>query len=1249
MVKINSIPHTATFAWSNGTIPILATGTAAGVIDDDFSSSSSLSFYNLYEKEPILSIDSTAKFHDLDWSQSNNLLAGALENGSVEFWDTSKLASERAVTAVATNKRHTGLVKALQFSRVQTNVLASGGSNGELFIYDTNKIANLEPFAPGTAMTPIDTVTSLAWNNSMGHILASAGSAGYSSIWDLRAKKEVLHLNYTHSNGTRAILSTVAWHPTQSTRLVTASEADGAPVVLTWDLRNSNAPLKTLEGHKQGVLSLDWNATDPNLLLSSGKDNTTILWNPETAEKLAQYPTTANWIFKTRFAPTTPDIFATASFDKKIVIQTLQDTSPPVSNKTQSTTETDFWSNISDVETQHPEYFVQQAPNWYGRKSSVGFGFGGKLITISKTGDKTSQIKITKAKLPGSQENTALNAALDSQDFKSIIEARLANSFENINHSDWELLKTLDGTNNVFEKFIALSVEEDSSEAQKAQDEDFFENLKEGPVEYAPSGEFKFEKDSEELVDSLLTKNLSKAVAICLKEEKIVEALIIAQNGPETLKKQVADHYFSKNAAQNPVSRLLYSISKDSVSDLVENGDINEWKKIGNAIKTYSKNDETYKAQFASLGDRVLSSDLANNRDQAILNYINASALDKVADIWVSELKELEAKFLQSKKTSVYDAHFDSLTEFVEKFSAYRTTLKLYPTIDEASPLLSTILEYISIISTSGQFELAKKFLALLPDSPAVTLEKSRIEKALGVSTSTRSTGVVSGAARYGALANNGSPAAAAAAANNVNRARPNAVASNPYLASSINNNVPSAVGIPAYGQTPLATPGFPAPLASSTNIYAPQQAAAPVNPYKPVAPVNPYKPESPHPVATAPPIPSAPPKVADKVTTDGWNDLPSHFHKAPARRSTPAAPVAFTPPQANGGAAGTVPPPALNRQTSYGAAPQLPPPPTSKSRVSSSQTASPSPQAPVPVPVVNNRYAPTQSPQITNNNNIGVTPIDNQPPVAPPKNPYAPAQQPQQQQQSPYAPHSTPPANPYAPSPNTQPSAAPVNPYAPPPVANPPAAGPYGAMAPPPAIAAQSPPVNPYAPPMPQQQQQQQPYGSIPPPPQPQVNVNVNGGASPYGAGVGIVPPKPPIQAPAPVPVQAPVPVPVEPVKPKHPSGDRSHIPASELKIFQVLSGQFEAAKPNIPEKFSKQIIDTEKRLNILFDHLNNEELLTPGAINDLHLVVDLLEKKEYGAALDLQVALMSNHTHESANWGTGVKRLIQFAEATG
>ena len=75
----------------------------------------------------------------------------------------------------------------MQFNPIQNHVLVTGGSNGQIFIWDTKTFS--EPFAPGQAMTPMDEITSVSWNNSVSHILASTGNGGYTSIWDLKTKE----------------------------------------------------------------------------------------------------------------------------------------------------------------------------------------------------------------------------------------------------------------------------------------------------------------------------------------------------------------------------------------------------------------------------------------------------------------------------------------------------------------------------------------------------------------------------------------------------------------------------------------------------------------------------------------------------------------------------------------------------------------------------------------------------------------------------------------------------------------------------------------------------------------------------------------------------------------------------------------------------------------------------------------------------------------------------------------------------
>lgn len=43
-----------------------------------------------------------------------------------------------------------------------------------------------------------------------------------------------------------------------------------------------------LTGHEKGVLSLSWCKQDADLLLSCGKDNRALCWNPQTSEIIGE-------------------------------------------------------------------------------------------------------------------------------------------------------------------------------------------------------------------------------------------------------------------------------------------------------------------------------------------------------------------------------------------------------------------------------------------------------------------------------------------------------------------------------------------------------------------------------------------------------------------------------------------------------------------------------------------------------------------------------------------------------------------------------------------------------------------------------------------------------------------------------------------------------------------------------------------------------------------------------------------------
>ncbi|RGP59182.1 hypothetical protein FLONG3_11255, partial [Fusarium longipes] len=234
--------------------------------------------------------------------------------------------------------------------------------------------------------------------------------------------------------------------------------------------------------------------------------------------------------------------------------------------------------------------------------------------------------------------------------------------------------------------------------------------------------------------------------------------------------------------------------------------------------------------------------------------------------------------------------------------------------------------------------------------------------------------------------------------------------------------------------------------------------------------------------------------------------------------------------------------------------------------------------------------------------------------------------------------------------------------------------ASPYNA---PPAT---EPPTNRYAPtPVAQPQQQfSQPPGSVPPPgaasrpppagsfgAPPQQSTPSQYAPSPYGAPSSqqSAPPTgppptgpPPMNRPGPPggpavtasPRPTPPPQSSAPPKARHPAGDRSHIPPNAQSLVDILSQDMQRVASKAPSTFAPQVKDTQKRLGLLFDHLNNEELVKPDTIEQLTELAKALEVKNYEGAHKLQVEIQRDKTEECGNWMVGVKRLISMSKAT-
>ncbi len=111
---------------------------------------------------------------------------------------------------------------------------------------------------------------------------------------------------------------------------------------------------------------------------------------------------------------------------------------------------------------------------------------------------------------------------------------------------------------------------------------------------------------------------------------------------------------------------------------------------------------------------------------------------------------------------------------------------------------------------------------------------------------------------------------------------------------------------------------------------------------------------------------------------------------------------------------------------------------------------------------------------------------------------------------------------------------------------------------------------------------------------------------------------------------------------------GDRTHISPAAYPIYTILSSELARVQARAPASFKPQVDDTEKRLNLLFDHLNNDELLRPDTVQNMVELSQALERRDFDRASMLQVEIHRDKVEECGQWMVGVKRLIGMCRGT-
>ncbi|XP_051054504.1 protein transport protein Sec31A isoform X15 [Phodopus roborovskii] len=765
-MKLKEIDRTAMQAWSPAqSHPIyLATGTSAQQLDATFSTSASLEIFELDLADPSLDMKSCATFssshryHKLIWGPhkmdskgniSGVLIAGG-ENGNIILYDPSKIIAGDEEVVIAQKDKHTGPVRALDVNIFQTNLVASGANESEIYIWDLNNFAT--PMTPGAKTQPPEDISCIAWNRQVQHILASASPSGRATVWDLRKNEPIIKVS-DHSN--RMHCSGLAWHPDVATQMVLASEDDRLPVIQMWDLRFASSPLRVLENHARGILAIAWSMADPELLLSCGKDAKILCSNPNTGEVLYELPTNTQWCFDIQWCPRNPAVLSAASFDGRISVYSIMGGSIDGLRQKQVDKLSSSFGNLDPFGTgqplpplQIPQQTAQHSivlplkkpPKWVRRPVGASFSFGGKLVTFENAKVQPqqgaeqqqqrqhvfiSQVVTEKDFLSRSEQ---LQQVVQSQSFVGYCQRKIDASQTEFEKNVWSFLKVNfeeDSRGKYLEllgyrreelgKKIALALNRvDGSDVrikEEKQESDFVPSVG-GTFNISVSG------DIDGLITrALLTGNFESAVDLCLHDNRMADAIILAIAGGQELLAQTQKKYFAKS--QSKITRLITAVVMKNWKEIVESCDLKNWREALAAVLTYAKPDE-FSALCDLLGARLESEGDSLLQTQACLCYICAGNVEKLVACW----------------TKAQDGSNPlSLQDLIEKVVILRKAVQLTQALDTntvGALLAEKMSQYASLLAAQGSIAAALAFLPDNTNQPNIVQLRERLCRAQG-------------------------------------------------------------------------------------------------------------------------------------------------------------------------------------------------------------------------------------------------------------------------------------------------------------------------------------------------------------------------------------------------------------------------------------------------------------------------------------------------------------------------------------
>lgn len=206
------------------------------------------------------------------------------------------------------------------------------------------------------------------------------------------------------------------------------------------------------------------------------------------------------------------------------------------------------------------------------------------------------------------------------------------------------------------------------------------------------------------ITSAVVLGDFETAVDLCIAHDRFSDAFMFGMCGGSELLDRTQKAYFAKQSKHFAYLRLLEGIVEDDLTGIVRDADVKDWSSVLVVLCTFAQSRD-FGRLCGLMGERLMKrSDLS---EHATLFFLAAGDLEKVASIWIEQLKEDRVK----------------LQGFVEKITLFRKAIEFEDEQKKTEKgdyvlkgLYGKYCQYAEWMATQGKLEVAKKYMNLIPD-----------------------------------------------------------------------------------------------------------------------------------------------------------------------------------------------------------------------------------------------------------------------------------------------------------------------------------------------------------------------------------------------------------------------------------------------------------------------------------------------------------------------------------------------------